>query len=177
MTFDDYEQEQRFHEAWAAVEIQRPVHYSLFTFGESVLSYVLVSQAAKPGEPVKIRRGEVTVTRPTIITPESADPEFQNFFEGQEERGLAEFLLARTAAFSHLRFSNSAGPDRIVSDSVEEVVARLNRQFDDEEEDRVAILVAPSELSGLAVMRYATERIMSSAPDNLQELRERGFLP
>jgi len=177
MTFDDFEQEQRFQDAWGAVQIERPVHYSLFTFGESVLLYVLVSKAAKSGEPVKIRRGEVTVTRPTIITPESAEPEFQNFFEGQEERGFAEFLLARTAAFSHLRFSNSAGPDRIVSDSVEEVIARLNRQFDDEEEDQIAILSAPPELAGLAVMRYATERIMSSAPDNLQELRERGFLP
>lgn len=177
MTFDDYELEQRFHEAWGSVQIERQVHYSLFTFGESVLAYVLVSKAAKSGEPVKIRRGEVTVTRPTIITPESAHPEFQNFFEGQEERGFADFLLARTAAFSHLRLSNAAGEDRIESDSVEEVIARLNRQFDEEEEDRIAILTAPAELGGLAVMRYATERIMSSAPDNLQELRERGFLP
>jgi hypothetical protein len=41
----------------------------------------------------------------------------------------------------------------------------------------VAILSAPASLSGFAVFRYATERILSSAPDNIQELRERGFLP
>ena len=38
----------------------------------------------------------------------------------------------------------------------------------------VAILAG---LAGLAVLRYAAERIMQSAPDNIQELRERGFLP
>jgi len=27
------------------------------------------------------------------------------------------------------------------------------------------------------VLKYATDRVWHSAPDNLQELRERGFLP
>ncbi|MGH7199456.1 MAG: hypothetical protein ACREJB_02555, partial [Planctomycetaceae bacterium] len=88
-----------------------------------------------------------------------------------------QFLLSRTAAFSHLRFANSAGERKIVSDSVEEAVARLNRQLDTDDEDRVAILSSPPQLAGLAVLRYATERVLTSAPDNVQELRERGFLP
>ncbi|MEZ6113719.1 MAG: hypothetical protein R3C99_22310 [Pirellulaceae bacterium] len=56
-------------------------------------------------------------------------------------------------------------------------MARLNRQLDAEEEDRVAILTAPHGLAGIALMRYAAERVRESAPDNIQELRERGFLP
>ena len=71
---------------------------------------------------------------------------------------------------------NDSGPDRIVTDTVEEAVEKLNRQLDDEEEDRVAILSSPSELSGFAVFRYATERVLASAPGNIQELKERGFL-
>jgi hypothetical protein len=90
---------------------------------------------------------------------------------------MVDFLMARSAAFSHLKFDNSAGPERIVSDNVEEVIAKLNRQLDSEEEDQVAILSAPKPLAGVALLRYAAERIWSSAPDNLQELRERGFLP
>ena len=53
----------------------------------------------------------------------------------------------------------------------------LHRRLDDEEEDRVAILTAPQNLAGIAVLRYAAERVLKSAPDNIQELRERGFLP
>jgi hypothetical protein len=60
---------------------------------------------------------------------------------------------------------------------MEATVANLNRQLDTEEEDRVAILTAPPDLGGMAVLRYAAERIWRSGPDNIQELRERGFLP
>jgi hypothetical protein len=63
-----------------------------------------------------------------------------------------------------------------ITDSVEEAVARLNRQLDDEDEDRVAILCAPESLARFAIFRYAAERVLQSAPDNIQELRERGFL-
>ena len=60
---------------------------------------------------------------------------------------------------------------------MEEVVAKLNRQLDDEDEDRVAILTAPHGMGRFAVLKYAIKRIMDSAPGNIQELRDRGFLP
>jgi len=177
MSFDELEREHRFREAWNAVQIERPVHNSLFTFGESVLPYFLVCGASQPRSTVSITRGEVKIARPTIITPGDARPEFQNFFENSDEEGFVEFLLARWAAFSHLKFDNQSGSARIVSDNVEEAVAKLNRQLDAQEEDRVAILSAPPDLGGVAVLRYASERVWESAPENVQELRERGFLP
>src|SRR5262245_5198165 len=177
MNFSEFEQQRRFFEAWQAVEIARPVHYSLFTFGESELPYFLVCRGKRPEGTVSVTRGEVRVTRPLIITPDNVRPEFSNFFEADEQGAAADFLLARTAAFSHLKFENEHGPQRIVTDSVEEAVARLNRQLDDDEEDRVAILCAPASLAGFAVFRYAAERVIKSTPDNIQELRDRGFLP
>ena len=178
MNFSEFERQQQFQEAWEAVRIARPVHYSLFTFGESELPYFLVCDARQPQQTVSITRGDVRVTRPMIITPDNMEPEFRNFFENDEEGALADFILMkRVAAFSHLQFDNQHGPARIVTDSVEEAVARLNRQLDSEEEDRVAVLCAPANLAGFAVFRYAAERVMRSAPENIQELRERGFLP
>ncbi len=177
MDFHEFELHQRFRDAWEAVTIERPVTYSLFTFGESVLPYYLVCSASEPGKTVSLTQGEVKVARPTIITPDNARPEFQNFFEENQDDGIIDFLMARSAAFSHLKVNNSSGPRRYVSDSVQEVVGMLNRRLDGEEEDRVAILSAPPELAGVALLRYASERIWSSAPDNVQEMRERGFLP
>lgn len=175
--FDGFGSERRFRAAWEAVEIVRPVRYSLFTFGTSDLPYFLVLSGREADKTVSITRGEVKITRPMIITPENAAPEFENFFEDDEDHNLAQFILARSASFSNIRLHNQSGPKKIVSDSVEEVVAKLNKQLDDEEEDHVAILTAPSALAGFAVLRYASDRIMQSAPDNIQELRERGFLP
>jgi hypothetical protein len=177
MMFDEFSQLEHFRQAWDAVQIARPVQYTLFTFGESELPYYLVCEAEPPEKTVSITRGEVRITRPLIITPDNARPELLNFFEDREEELAAEFLIARTAAFSNLRLANQSGPARIVSDSVEEAVARLSRQLDDAEEDRVAILTAPAALAGMAILKYATDRVWQSTPGNLQELRERGFLP
>jgi hypothetical protein len=177
MHFNPFEQERRFRAAWESVTIERGVSYSLFTFGESVLPYLLVCGPRQAGKTVSLTRGEVRIARPAIITPESARPEFRNFFDSPEEEGFVQFLLARTAAFSHLKFDNRSGEAQTVTDSVEETVAKLNRQLDAEDEDRVAILSAPHNLGGLAVVRYATERVWASTPGNLQELRERGLLP
>lgn len=175
--FPQFPDEERFLAAWNAVEIVRPVSFSLFTFGESDLPYYLVLNPEQSGQQVAITQGAVKITRPMIITPDNVDPEFEDFFENSEEAELAHFVMARTAKFSHLRFSNRRGSKRIVSDSLEEVIARLNRQLDSDEEERVAILTAPMPLAGLAVFKYATDRIIQSAPDNITELRERGFLP
>jgi hypothetical protein len=179
MSFLDPDDQLQFRRLWEAVEIARPVNYSLFTFGESDLPYYLVCAPRPPKFTVSVRKGEVKITRPLIITPDNAGPEFENFFESEDHDGesMVEFLLARSAAFKHLKLQNQSGPERIVTDSVEEAVSKLNRQLDTEDEDRVAILTAPAGLGGVAVLRYAAERIMQSAPDNLNELRERGFLP
>ena len=175
--FEDFDDERRFREIWEAVQIARTVSYSLFTFGESELPYYLVCDKPAEGETVSVTRGEVRITRPTIITPENARPEFIGFFGEQEDDSIVEFLMARSAGFSNLQIGNSSGPTEIVSDRVEEAVEKLNRQLDAEEEDRTAILTAPHGLGGVALLRYAAERIWQSAPDNVQELRERGFLP
>lgn len=176
MNFSHDFDEQRFYEIWTAVRVERAVNFSLFTFGNQKLPYYLVCGVPEEGSTVSIRKGDVEITRPMIIRPDQMEPEFRNFFEEREEAEMAAFLLSRTAGFSNLKFSNTSGPERIVSDSVEEAVAKLNKQLDDEEEEHTAILSAPPGMGGIAVMRYAAERVWESAPGNIQELRERGFL-
>jgi len=177
MTFDDFHQEARFRAAWEAVGIERAMKYTLFTFGESVLPYYLVCPVSAAEAPVAVTKGEVRITRPMLITPDNARPEFRNFFETDDEEEVVSFMLARTARFSPLKFDNQSGAKRVVSETVEGMVAKLNRQLDEEEEDRVAILTAPVKLGRIAILRYATEQVMRSAPENVQELREKGFLP
>ena len=167
---------EQFRRLWSAVRIERSMPYTLFTFGQTDLPYVLVVAAEKPGEPVGVTKGEVSITRPAILTPDNVQPEFRGFFE-QDEGNMAEFLLARGRSFPHLKFTNRSGSPDLVSDSVEEVVARLKTRLDAEEEDRVAILSAPHGLGGLALVKYAVEKAVESAPGNIQELREKGFLP
>ena len=177
MMFDEFEQEIHFRRMWDSVRIERGVRYSLFTFGDSKLPYFLVTPQASDDDLVKVCQGQVTISRARIITPDNMRPEFRELFEDSEGFGFAEFMMARSAAFSNLKFSNERGSERIVTDTVEEAVDRLNAQLDAEEEEHVAILSAPIGLTGMALLKYASKRITDSAHDNLNELRERGFLP
>jgi hypothetical protein len=167
---------EQFRKLWNAVRIERSIPYTLFTFGQTELPYYLVVAAANPGEPVGVTKGEVAITRPAILTPDNVEPEFRGFFE-QDSENVAQFLLARGMSFPHLQFNNRSGGTDLVSDSVEEVVARLRKKLDTEDEDRMAILSAPHGLGGLALVKYAIEKAVESAPGNIQELREKGFLP
>lgn len=175
--FDEFEQFQRFKNAWSSVRIERAAEYGLFTFGDSELPYYLVTSSDDNDRLVKVRKGKVTISRARIITPDSMHPDLRDFFEENEDTGLISFLMSRTAAFSNLKLANESGQDRIVTDTVAEAVAKLNQQLDAEEENQVGILSAPAELGRFAVFRYASEKVLSSAPDNIQEMRERGLLP
>jgi len=177
INFGNFPQYERFREAWESVEIVRSVAYTLFTFGDSDLPYYLVCSPEEAGDQVSIRRGDVKVSRPLIITAGQATPQFRDFFDGQEDEDIVKFLLARSARFPNMKFSNVVGSKELVSDNVEEAVARIIRKLDNEEEDRVGVLTAPSGLGGVAVLRYCLERMAQSTPDNLTELQERGLLP
>ena len=177
---DPFAAQRRLGELMSTVRLARDVRRSLFTFGDTALPYLLV----QPGEDGRatLAQGSVTVARPTILTP-SSEPEFFGFFEelaeaaGADLADFVQFALQRTAAFHRLKVNNEFGLSQQPGGDVAEVVDRANRRLDDEEDEDTAILVAPRGLGPLAVLKYAATRISRSGPDNIQELRERGFLP
>ncbi len=176
MDFDQsFEYDQLRHD-WHAVRIIRPVRYSLFTFGDSDLPYYLLC-GPNDEHTVAVQHGSVKITRPLIITAANAPPDLVNFFEDREDEQVVRFMMSRTAQFQNLKFDNVIESQDLVSDSIEELAARIGKRLDDEEEDRVAILGAPHGLGGLAVLRYCFERMAESASDNLNEMNERGMLP
>ena len=163
------------------ITVARPVTRSLFTFGDTEMPYVLILKPGQDGQ-AEVVAGEIKVTRPTILTPDR-QPEFFGFFEelaaeaGGELADYVQFALRRTAAFDRLRVSNVLGLTEKPGGGVEEVLDRVTRRLDDEEDEDTAVLISPRKLGPLAVLKYASDRISNSAADNVQELRERGFLP
>jgi hypothetical protein len=175
MSFPDFNPPPAMRKAWNAVRIERAMPYTLFTFGSTDLPYYLVVEGRDDERPA-VSRGQITITRPTIITPHDGNPEFDGFFESDEEGQMIELLMARGVSFPNVKFSNTGGRQEISGDNVEHIVSLLKERLDSEDEDRVAILSAPHGLGGMALMRYAVEKAVESTPDNLTELRDRGFL-
>ena len=178
---DPFAQQRRLAELMERIELPRPVRRSLFTFGDTDLPYVLIIEPGRDGQ-AELVAGTVKVTRPTILTPDS-QPQFFGFFEeladqaGVDLADFVQFALQRTAAFERLRVANELGMPEKPGGGLEEVLDRVMRRLDDEEDEDTAVLTCPRGLGPLAVLKYAADRISRSAPDNVQELRERGFLP
>ncbi|QDT62881.1 hypothetical protein [Calycomorphotria hydatis] len=177
MDFSHFDQAAHFRRLWEAVRIERAMPYALFTFGTTELPYYLVVAANSDDGLVGVTKGQVTITRPTILTPDNMGPEFEGFLDENGEEGMVEFLMARGMHIPNMKFANNAGRADMVSDSVEEVVTKLIKRLDQEEEDRVAVLSAPPGLGSVALIRYAIEKSIESAPGNIAELQERGLLP
>ena len=75
-----------------------------------------------------------------LVTRMTTDVDvLQEMFSSGVVTLAADFIMARRAEFSHLKFDNVHGPEQIVSDSVDEVVARLNRQLDADDEVKIVI--------------------------------------
>ena len=199
-----------FQRLWGAVHVVRKTPFHLFTFGETALPYKLVLEPKERGGAVGLCEGEITVARPTIITPGSAGPQFRGFFADEDDDGpsfdpghgyddgypnapggpdwagamgdnedgeeVVRFLMSRGVKFGDLKLGHRRLKRGTVARSPDKVVEQLKREIQDED-DRTAILVAPHGLGGVALVRYAAECVMESAPGNIGELRERGFLP
>ncbi|MFH5806604.1 hypothetical protein [Alienimonas sp. DA493] len=96
--------------------------------------------------------------------------------EGEDGEEVVRFLMSRGVKFGDLKVGHRRLKRGVIARSPERVVEQLKDEILDED-DRTAILVAPHGLGGVALLRYAAECIMESAPGNIGELRERGFLP
>ena len=222
MNFEPPDDAPDFLRLWGRIKIVRKTPFTLFTFGETALPYKLVLEPKREGGRVVgrvgVKEGEITVARPTIITPDNAGPRFRGFFEddddgpsfdpghgyddgypntagnltgpagagdddwdggmgdGEDGERVVRFLMSRGVKFGDVTLAHRARRRGKSTAGVQETVDRLRREHD-EEDDRTAILLAPHGLGGVALVRYAAECIIESAPGNVGELRERGFLP
>ena len=201
-----------FLRLWSSVQVVRKTPFHLFTFGETTLPYKLALEPRDRGGAVGVAEGEITVARPTIITPGNAGPQFRGFFSDADDDGpsfdpghgyddgdpnaggpdddpwegamgdgadgeeVVRFLMSRGVTFGDLKLGHRRLKRGTIARSPERVVEQLQEEIVDED-DRTAILVAPHGLGGVALVRYAAECVMESAPGNIGELRERGFLP
>lgn len=165
----------RFRERWEAVRIVRNVPYTLFTFGDTDLPYALVLEPDDPAAPAGLVRGQITISRPQIITPGGDGPDFEGFFE--DDDAAATLLMARGVQIPRMRFANAARTEESAGADAETLIARVLGRLEEEDEDRIAVLAAPRGSAGTALIRYAVEKAAESTPENIGDLRDRGLLP
>lgn len=176
-TMDD----EQIRDAVRETEILRAPKQSLYAFGATSLYYYLVTEPvyAEPAlnnRETVIREGTVIAQKPQIVTPyylsrlEGFSPEAKRYFESLlQEHGTPSAGLLYT-------YKNEPKELSIASDSMLQVVARLNADIDRRGDPLASIIKGKDELWDVSLLKFIYEVTRSSLPDNVRQMGRRGLL-
>ncbi len=173
--------DERIKEAVSHTEILRPPKRSLATFGTTNIYYYLVTEPAyselvKGGNETVIREGRVVAERPRIVTPH-----YLSNIEGfsSDARKYFDILIKTHGANAPgLFYSYKNEPEEltIVSNTLLEVVDKLNLDIDKSGNPLTSIIKGLDELWDVSLLKFIYELTRSSLPDNLLQLGSKGLL-
>ena len=173
--------DERIREAVEQTEILRSPKQSLYSFGVTSLNYYLVTEPvyAEPSgksQETVIREGKVIAEKPKIVTPyylsrlEGFSPDAKKYFESLlQERGT------NTAGLLYA-YKNEPKELNIVSDSLLQVVEKLNADIDRRGDPLTSIIKGKDELWDVSLLKFIYEVTRTSLPDNVRQLGSRGLL-
>ncbi len=166
----------RFQKIFQQIQVVRAPQHRLATFGESSISYLLVTDVPGLSDRSRLRTGQVRAERPALITSQEIKERFSGF--GDESLDYVNWLTSRYGdALRGLEynFKNETGSTKLELMPPEALVQRLTKESDQAGEFRQAILRGSDHLWELSIMKLIVEETLSSFSSNMQELSERGF--
>jgi hypothetical protein len=171
--------EEKLSRAINLTQVLRAPRQALATFGVTSIDYYLLTRPVyaegETGETV-VRRGKVVANRPRIVTPyylsqvEGFSPASRHYLE----RLMAEY--GPHAAGVYYTYRNEPGGLDIVSESLSQVLEKINREVDIKNDPLCTIIRGEDELWDVSLMKFIFEMTNSSFGKNLSELNSRGLL-
>jgi hypothetical protein len=165
---------QKIEEVWQQTKIVKSSKRKLYTFGETHLPYILLAKSFVRDVDTVVRKGEVVVGRPLLFGPNSNHPVLEGFGDiGQE---LRSYVLSRVAYIPPYKYSNGVHSVRIMSEIQENLIEKISKQLDAEEDILTGVIKGRPDFWEVSVMKYVAEMIVLSLPSNVRDLKEHGFL-
>lgn len=146
----------------------------LETFGNTILNYHLVTELMDDTSRVRVREGKLEAGRPQIITPDAyAQTALEGF--GEEAQQYIDWLREHEQDISVLqygyRLKQESFHESIVSDSLGEVVERVETAVKAAEDPLSAVVVGVDEPWDVCLIRLFWEVIQRSAVFNIREMQ------
>jgi hypothetical protein len=177
MDIDD----KRIEHAVSSTEILRRPKQSLATFGTTNIYYYLVTEPVyaefvKDVAETVVREGKVIAERPRIVTPyylshlEGFSPDATRYFD------MLLRAFGADAPGLFYTYRNEPKELSIVSNSLPEVVDKLNAEIDKRGDPLTTIIKGEDQLWDVSLLKFIYEVTRSSAPHNLAQMGSRGLL-
>ena len=149
----------------------RPRIQALETFAATELPYVLLTESQ--GE-TSVRRGKVTVEKPSILLPHNM-PQFQGFdFEGGVDPSLVTgFLLVRGVSFPSFKYSHETAPKEAFAGPLSRAVAQYQDDLARREDTLTTLLMGPEDAWQFSVLIFIAALVARSAEGDMRRIYER----
>jgi len=168
------------HDSWEkalkATEIIRPRVQPLQTFAATQIPYVFLAESAVNHGDTVVRKGEVTVEKPTIILPPHL-PQFEGFefdekFSGVEDY-LTTFLLVRGIRFPSMKYENRIESLDIREEKLSKAVEFFSHALERQENVSTGLVIGPEDCWQFSVLIFICGQITRSAEGDVRNLFDR----
>ncbi len=167
------EADDKIQYALAHTEVIRPPKQSLATFGTTNIYYYLITELTKAVNVV--REGRVIAERPRIVTPS-----YLIHLEGFSEhaRRFIEMMAEKYPNEPGLfyRYRNEPREMNIVSESLPELIDKINARIESQRDPLSAIIKGVEELWDVSLLKFTYELTRRSLYTNIAELERSGLL-
>ena len=156
-------------------EIVRPRVLPLATYAATTLPYISLAESAVNSGDTVVRRGEVTVERPSIVLPFNA-PQFQGFdFEKEmqvNEEFFKSFLLVRGVQFPAMKYNNLNHSTDIFEGSLSKAIEHHKEQLQRGENVHTGLVAGPEDCWQFSILLFVCGQVAKSADGDIRRLMD-----
>ena len=168
-----------FQEAWnralKETEIVRSRVASLNTFSDTRVPYIFLSPSTINEGDTVVRRGEVTVQRPSLILPPNI-PQFEGFDfpkdEGMSDSSVLSFLLVRGIQIPSLKYNNKTYSLDIFEGDMAKAVASVANRLEREEDVSTGLMTGHEDNWQLSLLIFICSQIARNTGLDIRRLMD-----
>ncbi len=165
------------HELWerAAREtkIIRPRVKTLSTIAATELPYILLSESVVNRGDTVVRKGKISVEKPTLVLPHDI-PQFEGFdFEKElkySQDTIINFLLVRGIKFPSLKYSHASSSLNVFEGDIRKAIAKFSNELARKEDVDAGLISGPDDCWPFSVLIFVCGQVIRSAPNDIRKL-------
>ena len=168
------------HESWEKAlkytEIVRPRVQPLQTFEATQIPYIFLAESQIHAGDTIVRKGEVTVDKPSIILPPHM-PQFEGFEFEKHAGGAADylttFLMVRGIRFPSMKYENKIESLDVREESLSKAVDFYLQLLQRQENISSGLVMGPEDCWQFSVLIFICSQVFRSAEGDLRRIFDR----
>jgi hypothetical protein len=151
----------------------------LETFDTTVINYHLLCEKMDSVNQIRVREGRVHAERPQVLAPAYVERVLLDGF-GEEAQGYIDWLRGHISDLTFLkygfRFKKEEVSESTIHESFETALARVKRHVEEKGDPLTAIIKGVDDSWETCLLKFVTDTIRKSAPQNFRDLKRGRFL-